>query len=143
MVYYCDLLVTNPVMVILQIMFVMTFLVTGLVWQFLSFPKITMCAFIVIGSSAKCCHDSTFVLLFVNTTFYQIYHHLKITVKFFLYLMNFVWIFPLKVLVISMLLHNWQRDLFLSHASHLSSSLVSGRVALTKCDFKFYSPWNK
>ena len=31
MVYYCDLPVTNPVMVILQIMFVMTFLVTSLV----------------------------------------------------------------------------------------------------------------
>ena len=143
MVYYCDHLVIHPVMVILQTMFAMVFLVTGLVWQFLSIPKITMCAFIVIDSGAKFCHGSTFVLLSANTTFYQIYHHLRITVKFFLYLMNFVWIFPLKVLVISMLLHNWQRDLFLSHASHLSSSLVSGRVALTKCDFKFYSPWNK
>ena len=73
MVYYCDLPVTNPVMVILQIMFVMTFLVTSLVWQF--------------------CHGCNFVLLSANTTFYQIYHHLWITVKFFLYLINFVWIF--------------------------------------------------
>ena len=44
-VYYCDLSVTNPVMVILQIIFVKTFLVTGLVWRFALFPKITMCTF--------------------------------------------------------------------------------------------------
>ena len=96
MVYYCDHLVIHPVMVILQTMFAMVFLVTGLVWQFLSIPKITMCAFIVIDSGAKFCHGSTFVLLSANTTFYQIYHHLKITVKFFLYLINFVWVFTFK-----------------------------------------------
>ena len=72
-----------------------------LFWQFLSFSKITMCAFIVIafiviGSSAKFCHGSTFVLLFANTTFYQIYHHLNITIKFFLHLINFVWIYTFK-----------------------------------------------
>ena len=49
MVYYCDLPVTNPVMVFLQIMFVITFLVRGLVSQFLFFLKIKMCAFIVLA----------------------------------------------------------------------------------------------
>ena len=71
-------------------------LVTGLVWQLLSFPKITMCAFIVSGSSAKFCHGSTFVLLSANTIFYQIYHRLRITVKFLLYLINLFWIFTFK-----------------------------------------------
>ena len=96
MVYYCDLLVTTPVMIILHIMFVMAFLVKGLVGQFSSFSKITMCAFIVIGSSAKFCHGSTFVLLSVNTTFYHIYHHLRITVKFFLFLIKSVSIYSCK-----------------------------------------------
>ena len=49
MVYYCDLKVIKPLMVILQIMFVKEFLVMRLVWQFLFFPNITMCAFIVIA----------------------------------------------------------------------------------------------
>ena len=72
MVYERDLPVTNPVMVILQIMFVKAFLVTGLVWQYLLFPKITMRAFIVASSSTKFCHGTTIVLLFANRTFYQI-----------------------------------------------------------------------
>ena len=71
-------------------------LVTGLVWQLLFFPKITMCAFIVIGSSTKCCHGSTIALLSANPTFDQIYHHLRIRPNSFLYLINFVWMFTFK-----------------------------------------------
>ena len=81
----CSIIVTNPVRVILQIMFLKTFLAVGFVWQFLLFPKITMCAFIVLGSSAKFCHSTTIVLLSTIPTFYQIYHHFRITVEVFLY----------------------------------------------------------
>ena len=96
MVYYCDLLVTNPVMVILQIIFMKTFLVTGLLWQYLFFPKITMCAFIVIGSGTKFCHGTTIALHSANSTFYQIYHHFRITVTVFPYSINCVWMFTFK-----------------------------------------------
>ena len=68
--------------------------VTGLVWQFFSFPKITiLSAFTVIVSGAKFFHGSTFVWLSANTTFWKIYHHLRIIVNFFLYLINVVWIY--------------------------------------------------
>ena len=96
MVYYCDLPVTNPVMVILQMIFVKTFLVTGLVWQYLLFSKITICAFIVIGSSTKFYHGTTIALHSASPTFYQIYHHFRITVKVFPYLINYVWMFTFK-----------------------------------------------
>ena len=83
MVYYCDLPVTNPVMIILQITFVKTFLVTGLVRQYWFFPKITIRAIIVVSSSAKFYHGTTIALFSSNPTFYQIYHHFRITVKVF------------------------------------------------------------
>ena len=137
MVYYCDLPVINPVIVILQIMLVKTFLVAGLVWQYLFFPKIMMRAFMVVSSSTKFCHGTTIILLSTNPTFYQIYYHFRITVKVFLYLVNFVWMFTFKSTCIFMLLHNWQGGLFPPHGSHLPTSLISGRAALTKCDFKF------
>ena len=117
----------------------MTFLVTGLVWQFLSFPKITiLSAFTVIVSGAKFCHGSTFVWLSANTTFWKIYHHLRIIVNFFSLFDKRCLNLPLKVLVFFMLLNNWQGDLFPPHSSHLSSSLISERAALSKCDFRFY-----
>ena len=96
MVHYCDLLVTNPVMVVLQIMFVKTFLALGLVWQFMFFPEITMCTFIFIGSSTKFWDGITIVLLSAKPTFYQIYRHFRVTVDVFLYLINFVWMFTFK-----------------------------------------------
>ena len=135
MVYYCDLLLTNPVMVFLQIMFVMTLLVMGLIWQFLFFPKTTMWAFIVIGSSTKFCCSSTIVLLSANPTFYQIYHNLRITLNFFLYLINFVLMFTFKSTCIFHV-YNWQGGLFPPRGSHLPTSVISGRAALTKCEFK-------
>ena len=134
MVYYCDLPVTNPVMVFLQIMFVIMLLVTGLVWQFLFFPKITMCAFIVIGSSTKYCRGSTILLLSANPAFYQIYHHLRITLNFFLYLINFVLMFTFKNTCI-FYVYNWQGGLFAPHGLHLPTSVISRRGALTKCEF--------
>ena len=58
----------DPVMFILQIMFMKTFLVTGLVGQYLFFPKI-MCAFIVVSCSTKFDHSTTIVLLSANPKF--------------------------------------------------------------------------
>ena len=49
MVYYCDLTIRSFLMVTLEIIFMKTFLVMGLVWQFLFFPKIETCTFIVIA----------------------------------------------------------------------------------------------
>ena len=138
MVFYWDFPVRNPIMVILQIMFVKIFLVTGLVWQCLFFSKITMRASIVASSSTKVCHGIAIVLLFAKPEFYQIYSYFRITIKAFLYLINFFWMFFfLKVIVFFMLLHSWQGGLFQPHGSHLSTSLIFGRAALTKCDFKF------
>ena len=94
--YYCHLPVTNTVMVILQIALVKAFLVKGLFWQFLFFPKFTMRDFIVISPSTKFFHGATIVLLSTNRIFYQIYHHLRITIKVFLYLINFSWMFTFK-----------------------------------------------
>ena len=82
MVYYCHLPVTNPVMVILQIMFIKAFLVTGLVWHYLFLPIIRMRAFIVVSSSTTFCQGTTMILLSANPTFYQIYYYFRITVKF-------------------------------------------------------------
>ena len=124
-------------MAILRIMFVKTFLVTGLVWQYLFFPEITMRVFIVISSSTTFCHGTTIAFLSANSTLYQIYHHFRNTVKVFLYLINFAEYLLSKVLSFFMLLHNWQRGLFPPHGLHLPTSLISGRVALTKCDLKF------
>ena len=50
------------------------------------FLKITMLAFIVVSSSTKFCHGPTIVFLSSNPTFYQIYHHLELQLKFF-----FIW----------------------------------------------------
>ena len=136
MVCYCDLPVTNPVMIFLQIMFAIKLLVMGLVWQFLFFPEITMCAFIVIGSSTKFCRGSTIVLLSANPTLYQIYHHLRITLNFFLYLINLVLMYTFKSTCIFHV-YNWQGGLFPPHGSHLPTSVISGKAALTKCKFKF------
>ena len=86
MVYYCDLQVTNPVMTILQIMFVKTFLVTSLVWHLLFFAKITMCAFIVIGSSTKFCHGTNIVILSTNLHSIKKTTILELQSKFF-----FIW----------------------------------------------------
>ena len=47
--------------------------------------------------------------------------------------------FTFKVLVFFMLLHNSQGGLLPPHGSHLPTSLICGRAALTKCDFKFLS----
>ena len=96
MVSYCDLPVANTVMVILQIMYMKMFPVNGLVSKFLSFQKITMCAFIVIGSSSKFCHGFTIILFSIDPTFYQIYNHFRITVKVFLHLIIFCCIFAFK-----------------------------------------------
>ena len=114
-----------------------TLLIAGLIWQYLFFPKITMRAFIVVSSSTKFCHGTTIILLSANPTFYQIYYHFRITVKVFLYLINFVWMFTLKVLLFFMLLHNWQGELFPPHGTRLPTSLISERAVLTKCGFKF------
>ena len=108
----------------------------GLVWQFLFFPEITMCAFIVIGSSTKFCRGSTIVLLSANPTLYQIYHHLRITLNFFLYLINLVLMYTFKSTCIFHV-YNWQGGLFPPHGSHLPTSVISARAALTKCEFKF------
>ena len=77
-------------MVILQIMFVETFLVTGLVKQYLFFPKIAMRVFIVVSSSTKFYHGTTIVLFSANSIFYQMYDDFRTTVKVFLYLINFI-----------------------------------------------------
>ena len=84
MVYYCGLPLTNLVMVILYACFYRT----------------------------KFSHGTTFALLSADPTFYQRYHHFRITVKVFLYLINFVWMFTFKVLVFFILLHNWQEGIF-------------------------------
>ena len=88
----------SQIPVILKKKFVKTFLVAGLIWLFLFFPKITMCAIIFIGSSRKYCHSTTIVLLSANPAFYQVNHYFKITVIVFIYLINFVRMFTLKVL---------------------------------------------
>ena len=114
-----------------------TFLVTGLAWQYLLFTKITMRAFIVVSSSSKFCHGTTIVLLSANPAFHQIHHHFRITVKIFLYLINFVWMFTFKIACSFHVMHNWQGRLFPPHGSHLLTSLISERAALTKSHFKF------
>ena len=124
-------------MVILQIALVKAFLAKGLFWQFFFFPKFTMRAFIVNSPSTKFFHGATIVLLSTNRIFYQIYHHLRITIKVFLYLINFSWMFTFKSTCIFHDTANWQGGLFPPHGSHLPTSLISGRVALTKCDIKF------
>ena len=88
----------SQIPVILKKKFMKTFLVAGLIWLFLFFPKITMCAIIFIGSSRKYCHSTTIVLLSANPAFYQVNHYFKITVIVFIYLINFVRMFTLKVL---------------------------------------------
>ena len=53
--------------------------------------------FFVFSSSTKFCHGATtIVLLSTNSTFYQIYHDSRITVKVFLYFTNFVSLFTFK-----------------------------------------------
>ena len=107
-------------------MFAKTFLVTGVVWPYLFFPKITMRAFIVFSFSMEFCHGTTtIVLLSAISTFCQICHHFRITVKVFLYLINFVSLFTFK-----------STCLFPPHGLHLPTLLIFGRVAVTKCDFK-------
>ena len=111
MVYYCDLPVTNLVMVIQQIMFVKAFAGSGLDLTVFVFSK-----------KYDLCFDShglrtTTVLLSSNSTFYQVYHHFRITVKVFFYLINCVWMFTFKSNCIFMLLHNWQGGLFPPHES--------------------------
>ena len=95
-----------------------------------------MRAFIFVSSSPKFSHDTTIVFLSANPTFYQIYYHFRVTVKVFLYLINFIWMFTLKVLLFFMLLHDWQGELFPPHGMHLPTSLISGRVVLIKFGFK-------
>ena len=70
----------GPAMVTLKVMFVKTFLVKCLFWQFLFFSEIVIYTFINISSSTKLCHGTDIVLLPANPTFYQIYHHFRITV---------------------------------------------------------------
>ena len=94
-----------------------------------------MC-FYSFGSSAKCCHGSIIVLPSANPAFYQIFHHLRVTLNFFLYLINFVWMFTFKRTCIFHI-YNWQGGLFPPHGSHLPTWAISGREALTKCQFKF------
>ena len=103
----------------------------------LFFPKIAMRTFIVVSSGTKFCHGAIIVLLSANPTFYHICQYFRITIKVFLYLIHFVWMFAFKSLVFFMLLHNWQRGLSPLHGLHLLTSSISGGVALTKCDFKF------
>ena len=55
-----------------------------------------MCAPIVVSSSTKLCHGITTVLLTTDPTFYEIYHHFRITVKVFLYLTNFTLMFTFE-----------------------------------------------
>ena len=86
-------------------MFVKMFLVVVLTVFVLS-ANYNVC----IGSSTKRCQGNTNVLLFTNPKSYQIYHHFRITVKVFLYLVNLFECLLLKVLVFFMLLHNWQRS---------------------------------
>ena len=57
-------------------------------------------AFIVVSSSATFFHGTTIILLFANPKFYQIYYHFRITVKVFIYLINFVWMFTFKSICI-------------------------------------------
>ena len=141
MVYYWDLPVTNLVVVFLQIMFIML-LVTGLVWQFFFFLKIRMCAFTVIGSSTKCCHGSTIVLLSVNPTFYQIYHHLRITPNFF-----FIWSTSFECLLSKVLvffIFIIDKEVFFHHMVHicLTEQYLGGQLSLN-VNLNSYWFWNQ
>ena len=131
---------TSHKSVSLEIMLVKTCLVTGLLWQFLFFPKIMICGFIVIGSSTNFCHGNTIVLLFRNPAFYQIYQHFRITVEVFLYLIHFVWKITFKSICIFHATALLTRRSFSTAwlvSTYLIKICISGRAALTKSDFEF------
>ena len=126
-VSYCYLSVTSPVMITKKITFVKVFLLTCLV----------RCVFLLLLPLAE---NFATVL-----TFYCLLHSLYsgrytttlwLQFKFFLYLINFVWMFTFERT------SNFHVNTKLSrrspsHVSHLPSSLIFGRTALNKCDFKF------
>ena len=109
-------------------------------WQFLFFPKIMICGFIVTGSSTNFCHGNTIVLLFRNPAFYQIYQHFRITVEVFLYLIHFVWKITFKSICIFHATALLTRRSFSTAwlvSTYLIKIYISGRAALTKSDFEF------
>ena len=100
------------------------------------FLKTAICDFIVIALARN------FIMILPlycspQTWLYQIYQHFKITIKSFLYLLNFVESLLSKVLVFFMWFHKWLRYFFPLHGFHLPTSLISGRTSLTPCRFEF------
>ena len=77
-------------MVTLKILFMKALLVTRMVLELFFFSKTVVCDFIVISSCAKLGHGTAVVLHTTNSTSSQIYHHFRITIKVFLYLINLV-----------------------------------------------------
>ena len=100
------------------------------------FLKTVICDFIVLALV----WNSVMILPLYwspQTWLYQIYQHFKITIKSFLYLINFVESLLSTVLVFFMWLHKWLRYLFPLHGFHLPTSLISGKTALIPCHFEF------